>query len=719
MSVTTAAGLAEMAGISRSYLYYLKAHGIINVGTSASGRAVWDTGIAAQIKRYKKASRKSGKREPAGCKTCRINNRRYLGNKYKLLPFIKKVAARECGTVNTVADIFSGTGSAASVFAGKKVILNDILYSNYICNFAWFGALPFSREKVTELIIYYNKADASGSNYMTENFSGTYFSRENCAKIGFIREDIERRFKSGVINGRERALLITSLIYAMDKIANTCGHYDAYRKNAPLCKKLVLRVPVPPEPSNPGNLCLNMDANELVRHIEADLVYIDPPYNSRQYCDTYHLLENVARWQKPEVSGVARKMDRSGLKSDYCTEKAPKAFADLIKNIRAKYIIMSYNNMAEKGNGRSNAKISDTDILRALKAKGEVKVFSRDYKAFTAGKSDIRKNAERLFFCRCRDAEKEIIQSPLNYTGGKFKLLPQLLPLFPKDAELFVDLFCGGCNVGVNAPCSRVVFNDKNPELAGLFNTFLKLPKSDVFTAVGGIIKKYGLSDSSVNGYAFYGCKSPDGLGKYNREPFLKLRGDFNSLRGRGARYYLMLYVLIIYSFNNQIRFNSAGMFNLPVGKRDFNKKMRSKLSRFIDRIKSEDVVFENKDFRLFDTGKLTRGSFVYADPPYLITCATYNERGGWTENDEKDLLAMLDAIDARGCRFALSNVLSSKGKTNEILLSWINSNRGRYRTVHLKNSYSNSNYHTRDKKSPADEVAVLNYTPGSEIRGK
>ena len=719
MSSTTAAGRAKISGISRSYLYYLKARGLIGVKISANGRAQWDTDMAEQIRLYKKNKHKNKKRADARYKTCRINNRRYLGNKYKLLPFIKRVAQGQCGTVNTVADIFSGTGSAATAFAGKKVILNDILYSNYICNFAWFGAEPFSKEKIISLIIYYNRLKTGEDNYMAENFAGTYFSRENCCKIGFIREDIEKRSKKGEINRRERALLITSLIYAMDKIANTCGHYDAYRKNASLDKKLLLCVPVPPGPTNPGNICLNTDANKLARHIEADLVYIDPPYNSRQYCDTYHLLENVARWEKPKVSGVARKMDRSGLKSDYCTENAAAAFEDLIKNVHAKYIIMSYNNMAEKGNGRSNAKISDEDILRILKSKGAVKVFSKEYKAFTAGKSDIRKNAERLFFCKCYDTEKEIIQSPLNYTGGKYKLLPQLLPLFPKDAGLFVDLFCGGCNVGINADCSKVIFNDKSPKLIGLFNTFKNLGKREVFQTINGIIGEYGLSDSSKFGYGYYGCESTNGLGSYNKNKFLRLRGDFNGSAERGGNYYLMLYVLIVYSFNNQIRFNKAGDFNLPVGKRDFNKKMCSKLSRFIDRVKSEDVTFENMDFRKFDIKNLNEKSFVYADPPYLITCATYNERGGWTEKDELSLLSMLDGIDARGCKFALSNVLSSKGRTNEILLSWINKNRGRYHAVHLKNSYSNSNYHTRDKTSPADEIAVLNYTPGSEADGK
>ena len=152
----------------------------------------------------------------------------------------------------------------------------------------------------------------------------------------------------------------------MDRIANTCGHYDAYIKDGNFSKELELAVPEVSSCNNKNNQCYNKDANLLVKEIYADLVYIDPPYNSRQYCDTYHLLENVAKWEKPEVFGVAKKMDRSHLKSEYCTQNAAKILEELIENINAKYILFSYNNMASKGNDRSNAKISDEDILRIL-----------------------------------------------------------------------------------------------------------------------------------------------------------------------------------------------------------------------------------------------------------------------------------------------------------------------------------------------------------------
>lgn len=338
-----------------------------------------------------------------GYKTSLINNRRYLGNKYKLLPFITNVVDKECSNVKSVADIFAGTGAVASAFSDKNIITNDLMYSNYICNLAWFGPQKYNPQTIIDYVIRYNEITEYTENYMTQNFADTYFSYNDCSKIGFIRQDIEEKYKKKMINDRERAILITSLLYAMDKIAKTCGHYDAYRKGAEFDMPLEMYVPMAEVNNNTQNKCFNKDANELVREISADLIYIDPPYNSRQYCDAYHLLENVARWEKPDVYGVARKMNRDNMKSKYCTKSATAAFKDLINNIKAKYILFSYNNMAQKGNERSNAKISDDDIMRTLSSKGEVRVFSENYKAFSAGKSKISGNEERLFLCVCKD----------------------------------------------------------------------------------------------------------------------------------------------------------------------------------------------------------------------------------------------------------------------------------------------------------------------------
>lgn len=290
----------------------------------------------------------------------------------------------------------------------------------------------------------------------------------------------------------------------------------------------------------------------------------------------------------------------------------------------------------------------------------------------------------------------EIIQSPLNYTGGKFKLLPQILPLFPKNIDIFVDLFCGGGNVGINVNSEHTIFNDTDDNLTYLFNTFKNLG-NDFLSMIDDIIEKYKLSQSDKYGYAYYNCDSNSGLAPYNKDKFLKLREDFNNSKDIGYWHYAMLYVLIIYSFNNQIRFNSQGKFNLPAGKRDFNEKMQLKLKNFIERLESKNYEFSNLDFRKFDISQLSENSFVYADPPYLITCATYNEQGGWNNNDEKDLLKFLDDLHSNNINFALSNVLRSKGKENSILINWTEQNKDKYRVINLNYDYKNSNYQTKN----------------------
>lgn len=315
------------------------------------------------------------------------------------------------------------------------------------------------------------------------------------------------------------------------------------------------------------------------------------------------------------------------------------------------------------------------------------------------------------FFCVLVLARSNfMIQSPLNYTGGKFKLLPQILPLFPKQIDTFVDLFCGGCNVGINVQANKIIYNDLDQHLLYLYNTFKNLDKEATFEWIYQIIDKYGLSLVSKNGYDFYNCESSKGLGDYNRDKFLKLREDFNTKTSEDYYYYTMLYVIIVYAFNNQIRFNRDGKYNLPVGKRDFNTKMESKLSDFIDILQAQNCTFTCKDFREFDTSVLSSNDFVYVDPPYLITCATYNEQGGWNEETEKDLLNFLDKLNDRNIRFALSNVLRSKGKENHILIEWLDKCSDKYRAVPLNYSYSNSNYQTKDKASVSEEVLIINY---------
>jgi DNA adenine methylase Dam len=280
----------------------------------------------------------------------------------------------------------------------------------------------------------------------------------------------------------------------------------------------------------------------------------------------------------------------------------------------------------------------------------------------------------------------DLIKSPLNYTGGKYNLLPQILPLFPKDINTFVDVFCGGCNVGVNVKAEQIICNDSQREVIELFN----------------FVKEVGV-DVSLNGIDYWIDKYS--LNKENKEGYLQLREWYNGNTTENYRNPIAFYVLVCHSFNNQIRFNSKGEFNLPFGKRCFNIVSRSKFVTFVEAIQEKNVIFTNKDFREV-IHNIDKDSFLYFDPPYLISTATYNEKNGWTEKDERDLLELLDELNQNDIKFALSNVLIHKGLSNDILKEWSN----KYYIHYLDYNYKNCSYQTKSKDKPTVEVLITNY---------
>lgn len=640
-----------------------------------------------------------------------LSNRRFLGSKTKLLSFIHEVVENNCADISTIADIFGGTGVVGySFIEDRNIIINDILTSNVYAYETFFSNEKVSIKKIEKYIEKYNSLEKLKDNYYSKNFANTYLSKNNMKKVGYIRDDIDNEYQNKRINNREKSCLITSLIYAIDRIANTVGHYDAYRMNGNLDQTLELMIP-DIKKFKTKNKIYNENCNDLVKRIKADLVYIDPPYNSRQYCDAYHFLENVANNQKPKVYGTAKKMDRSNLKSKYCSSKAENEFEDLIKNIDAKYILVSYNNTGKKNNDRSNAKISDKEIKRILSNKGKVSIFETDYNLFTTGKSSQENHKERLFLCTVdRKGEKieydfEMTQSPLNYTGGKFRLLNQLIEKFPNDISTFYDIFCGGANVGSNMQFEKIICIDNNEKLISLFNYLKNNEYTHVVSQIEKLISKYGLSDTFRNGYEFYNCNSSNGVGQYNSEGFKKLKEYYNKSDNKEDVVFL---TLIIFSFNNQIRFNLKGEFNLPAGKRDFNGSLRKKLNGFMNNIHNSNIYFKNKDFRKIDIGKIEKDSFLYLDPPYFLGDATYNENGGWTENDELDLYEFLNECNRHNIRFALSNVIKHKGNIHNMLLDWALTNN--YNINYLNMNYSNSNYHKAGKKDDTKEVLITNY---------
>lgn len=634
-----------------------------------------------------------------------------------MLDFIGSIVKPISNECETFFDLFGGTGVVSDYFNKYfDIYINDILMCNVIAYQAFFSEGTYDKEKLSFLLNGFNKINPSNldDNYYSLNFRDTYLSRQNLKIVGEIRDLIDNLFNKKEINFKEKAILITSLIYSVDRIANTVGHYDSFRRGGNLDKKLIFKLPLINDKYNVKNKIFCEDSNKLVKEVKADIVYIDPPYNSRQYCDSYHFLENIVLNNKPDLFGVARKMDRSVIKSDYCTNKAFNQFSNLIDDIDSKYILVSYNSTGNQINSRSNAKISDDQILDILSERGEVKIFEKDFNAFTTGKTNLESLKERVFFCKVGKNSKstnnlsvltqEIIHSPLNYTGGKAKLLPQIIPIFPKKIKTFYDIFSGGLNVGLNISANKHVFVDKNGWLMELYR-FLKNNKySQVIKQLENLIKDYGLSNTYAYGYSYYDCDSSTGLGKFNNPGFNNLKNDFNFDRD-----ILKFLLLIIFSFNNQIRFNSSGLFNLPVGKRDLNSSIRNKLSKFMARLSTYDIELVTADFREINLNKLLKEeAFLYLDPPYLLANASYNENGGWTKEDELDLLNFLIKCNNNGLNFALSNVLLHNGNQHDILINWCLENS--FNILSLNYNYKNSNYHKKNKLSHSNEVLITNF---------
>ena len=205
--------------------------------------------------------------------------------------------------------------------------------------------------------------------------------------------------------------------------------------------------------------------------------------------------------------------------------------------------------------------------------------------------------------------KEELIKSPLNYVGGKFKLLPQILPLFPEDINTFVDLFAGGFNVGINVKANKVICNDYEKVVINFLKDISKLDSEKALFILKDTIVKYGLS-------------------KTNEEGFKKIREDYNN----GNRSWDMFYAMLTHAFNYQIRFNKNNEYNMPFGKNrsSFNPNLEKNFIKFIDKLNILNVSFSSNDFITLPIDRLSNNDFVYCDPPYLITCASYNEGDGW-----------------------------------------------------------------------------------------
>lgn len=326
----------------------------------------------------------------------RLESRRYIGCKAKLVDWIFDIIANETEDVHSFCDIFAGTGSVANRAFSlyDRVIVNDFLFSNNIIYKAFFQDAPWRKSKVLDFLDYYNSInpDTLIDNYFSINFGDKFFDMKTSRLIGCIREDLEA--KRSFLTEKEFAIILASLIYSIDRLANTLGHYEAYIKKAITPRKLILRM-IDVNNFSSAEI-FQEDANQLARKIRADVVYIDPPYNSRQYSRFYHLLETLVQWTKPELFGAAMKPKEENM-SAYCRSSAFTAFQDLVAHVDARYLIVSYNNTYKSKSSSSENKIKLEQIEEALSKCGETHIFEHAYSPFNSGKTEFEDHREYLF----------------------------------------------------------------------------------------------------------------------------------------------------------------------------------------------------------------------------------------------------------------------------------------------------------------------------------
>lgn len=630
---------------------------------------------------------------------------RYIGSKFKLINYISNTVKKYCGeniSELIFCDLFSGTGVVGKNFSPivKYVIANDLEYYSYIANSCVLKG--FDENTVNKIISHCNEIEPKYYGDIFDSYAEggkcgrMYFTKENGGKLESARYYLS--LIKDIISEDDYNAVLYSLISAADKIANTASTYGAFLKefNPSAKKQIIFETPDFAKGCLSNNKVYNDDANNLIKQIKGDILYIDPPYNTRQYSAYYHVLNGIATYKIPFTESKTGVCKSQYNKSEYSIEKSASIqLEDLIKNADFEWIFMSYNN---------EGIISLEEIKSIMEKYGTYYIEQQEHQRYKADKKrkyvadktieyihvlhKVKKNNIEQLTLFHNDIDNKnvdrIIISPMNYTGGKKKLVKQIKEFLPENINTFVDLFCGGCTIGINVNAKHTIFNDTISPLIDLYKSFQKHSPEYIIKYVEKQIDKFNLSLTNKYGYE-------------------KLRDFYNKHKKP-----LDLFVLIMYSFNHMLRFNSDGNYNIPFGENrsQYNGKIKSNIENFVGEIRNRSMSFVNNDFREFPFDSLSENDFVYCDPPYFVSTASYND--GWTENEEQSLLAILDDLNNRGIKFALSNVLTNKGQENTILSEWVKNNN--YKIIHLNMSYSNSSYHRKERNDISDEVLIINY---------
>ena len=295
--------------------------------------------------------------------------------------------------------------------------------------------------------------------------------------------------------------------------------------------------------------------------------------------------------------------------------------------------------------------------------------------------SDVKKTS-------LRKKEKNAFTQPLfAYLGNKHRLLPDIQKIFPKNIGKFIDLFGGSGVVGINSDAKQVLINDYNLFLIGIYKGIQETTPDAAWELIEKIINQYSLNKENEDGY--YTCRD-----EYNKI----------SYEERCTNYWYWGLVLVWCSFNRStVQFNLQNEYNAPFGFDKVNFGLaKQKFFAFAKKVSGSKIDFTCDDYKSVD---VPADAFVYIDPPYLITTATYNK--GWDEQAENELYNYLETLDNKGVKWAMSNVFENNGENHTMLSDWIS--RKKYRVHYLDGEYIHANFR-RKNKGRTVEVLITNY---------
>lgn len=593
---------------------------------------------------------------------------RYLGNKEsiknEIIQIIKEKSLLDDNKV--FFDAFCGTGTISDEVKDiSKIIINDNLkfatvftegrLNKSICSFKKLGFNP---------VEYFNNNEQKRNGYFSKNYSPKqsnrmYFSDDNAGRIDYFRHQIENWYKERKINKIEYKYLLGCLLESVSKVANVAGVYGAYLKTwDPRALKAIKFIDIE---SNEKKIkdkveVYNENIIDIIEKINCDVIYLDPPYTKNKYSVQYHILETLILNDNPKINGKTGAREYNNLSNNWSIKNKVEIEFDRVMYLtKANHIILSYSDEGIL------SKEYIQNVFKRYCKKETIEIKEIEYKKYRNHRTKTKSEHKEYVFYGEKKEKRDIYYCcPLNYMGGKSNIIDKIKPYLNKK-EKVIDIMGGGFNVGINADnFKKYYYNDINSMVVDMIKMFKEEDTEKLLNFIEKTINKYKLE-------------------KKKPEPYRNFRKDYNEKYRFKNDYEKYLYVLLLYGFQQQLRFNSKHEFNNPLGESSYNDYIKEKIVSFSRKIKELNVIFSNESYENMEK-TIDKDTLIYIDPPYLITLGSYNDgkRGfkGWNETEEKKLIRFIDKIKEKKCKILISNILEYKGKKNKYLVDFIEKNK-------------------------------------------